>query len=317
LPSTDVRVAPLISLYSDADLRLLTTLHTLLQTCSVTQAAERLGVSQPAVSRTLARARERFQDPLLLRSGGKMILTSRAEGLKTQLAKWLADGQALFSQVEIVPELLNRQYRIASTDYGVFSVIEPSLARLAQEAPHIELSIHPYTPESEGLLASGELDFVIRGGAPDLSRVHARLLYSEHHLALASADHPELVNGSMSVEVFFEQPHVVVRVPTGLAGDYEMEDSGIHRRKLVVSDHFMMAPYLVAGSRNVMTAPSRAALRFADTHRLVAFEPPVPLAGFDYWITWHERTQRDAEIQWLIDYLAQPFSSHPERQQAT
>lgn len=307
-PFADRRSEP-INFYDESDLRLLTTLHVLLETLSVTKAANRMKVSQPAVSRSLARARARFDDPLLLRSSGGMVLTPRAERLREHLGAWLAEGRVLLAQGEVDPKSLQRRLRIASTDQGVVSVIEPSLQTLAAVAPQLELSIHPFTSDSEKLLASGGVDLVICGGAPDLSRVHARWLYSESHVGLACRTHPGLQDGRMSAETFFAQAHVAVRVPGGLAAAYEEQYPDIRRRNIIITEHFMMAPYLISGSRAVMTAPSRVAHRFEEVHGLVAFEPPIPLPNFDYWITWHERAQRDAEVQWLIEQLCLPFAS--------
>lgn len=302
-----------IDFYDESDLRLLTTVHVILETLSVTKAAKRMKVSQPAVSRSLARARLRFDDPLLLRSSGGMVLTPRGERLREHLGAWLAEGRVLLAQTEVDPQSLQRRLRIASTDQGVVSVIEPSLQALAEAAPKLELSIHPYTADSEKLLANGGVDLVICGGAPDLSRVHARWLFSESHLGLACRTHPGLQDGRMSAETFFAQAHVAVRVPGGLAAAYEEQHPDIRRRNIVITDHFMMAPYLIAGSRAVMTAPSRVARRFEQVHGLVAFEPPTPLPNFDYWITWHERAQRDPEVQWLIQQLCLPFAESPSQ----
>lgn len=299
--------SPPVRLFSDADLRLLATLHTLLETRSVTRAAERLGISQPSVSRSLARARSRFGDPLLLRNGAGMVLTPRAESLREPLGAWLADGRALLSPEIVEPARLARTFRIASTDYGVLSVVRPSLQRIASAAPRVELAIQTLTTDCTRLLARGDLDLIVSGFDPDLSLTHAQLLFKEQDVCLAAPDHPDLIDGRMSREAFLAQDHIDMHVAGYALVDFGRVRNAMPRRKLVHTESFMMAPYLVAGSKAVMMAPTRAAELFSKTHGLVAFEPPITMPAYGYWLTWHERAHRDPETQWLIEELARPF----------
>jgi len=293
--------------FEDLDLSLLKLLHVLLEERGPTTAARRLGVSQPAVSRALAKLRIAFDDPLLVRKFGGMVLTPRAEALRAPLARWLADGQALFRQ-NIPPGELKRIFRIASTDFGIITVIGPALAKLAEAAPNVSLLVSPLTADSSRQLSDGELDLVITGFDPDLSAVHARYLFSETFMSMARPGHPLLEGDAISLDGFLDWPHIVVTVMGQEANYLETaEERAAERRIILWTPEFSIAAPLVLGSDALVTLPKRAASQFAPTYGLELFQPPLELKPFDYWLTWHERSHRDPSTSWLIEKLAEPF----------
>lgn len=291
----------------DLDIGMLPVLHALLETRSVTRAAERLGISQPAASRCLARLRESLGDPLMIRSGGGMVLTPRAQAMIEPLGQWLAEGKTLIAAPTFDPSTLTRVFRLASTDFGVLSVLTPVLGSITRAAPNIQLVVEPLVVESNRQLAAGHLDIVITGLDPDPSTAHLRFLFRERNACIARSGHPGLVNGTMSVEAFLEAPHVEVSVAGVKAAMFKAGQEAGERRTILRTDNFMLAPYMVAESDAIMTLPSRAARRFVRKHDLVLFDPPIAVPDFDYWLAWHERSRRDPATLWLIDQLAAPF----------
>lgn len=120
--------------FKQTDLRLLAHLDVLLELQNVSRAAQMMGLSQPAMSRVLARLRDQMQDALLFRSGGQMVLTPRAEALRQPLRKWLAQADLLLQPQQFDPTTAQRSFRVSSTDYGILSVIRPALTRMSVEA---------------------------------------------------------------------------------------------------------------------------------------------------------------------------------------
>lgn len=290
------------------DFHLLQILHVLLETRGPTAAARKLGVSQPSVSRALARLRVAFEDPLLVRRLGGMVLTPRAEALREPLARWLADGQALL-RTDTSPAQLERTFHVASTDYGIISVIAPALAQLNADAPGVSLSVSPLTIDSTRQLNEGSLDLVVTGIDPDLSAFHARHLFRETHTCMARPGHPLNRNHPISLDDFLRWPHVVVTVLGQEADRLAITETCEFSRRIVLwTPGFAIAPLLVRGSDALVTLPTRAAQQLAPAHGLETFEPPVDLAPFDYWLVWHERSNRDPATLWLIDQLAAQFS---------
>lgn len=291
------------------DFDLLRTLNALLETRSTTRAAALLGRSQPSVSRALARLRRQFDDPLLIRGAGGLVPTPRAEELVEPLARWLSEGELLLQPSQFDPARLRRTFRLASTDFGILAVIAPVLGTLAGVAPEVEMIVDPLTERSGHELARGELDLIVTGLDPDPAAVHSELLFVETFLSIARRDHPAFQGGDeIDLDTFLAWPHVMVTVAENAYDPLEGRfPPARHRRTIMRSKTFMTAPFLAAHSDAFMTLPAKAARQFAATAGVRAFDPPLPLGSFNYWLAWHERSRRDSATLWLIDCLAAPF----------
>lgn len=291
------------------DLAALHILHALLEEGGPTRAARRLGVSQPAVSRALARLRVAFNDPLLIRKLGGMVPTPRAQALKGPLSRWLADGEALLRKT-VPPEQLNCTFVIASTDYGVMCVVAPFLKKLSRMAPDVKLRLVPLSEVSSRQLAEGEIDLMITGFDPDPSLVHSRHLFQEMHLALARAGHPIFDAPSITADAFLSWKHVAVSVLGQELGSMSGSGAGLTAHIAQISTtEFSLVPLLVQASDALAILPARAAKQFQCNYEIKLFSPPIQQDPFDYWLVWHERIQRDPAVMWLIDQLAAPFEA--------
>jgi len=295
------------------DLRLLAHLDALLETRSVSEAAERMGISQPAMSRILARLRDQLADPLLVRSGSRMLLTPRAEALAEPLRGWLGKGESLLHPEAFDPVDLNRAFRIGSTDFGILSVIRPALAPMAAAAPQATYEIQALSSDSFKRLADGRLDAVVIGYQPDHPGVRWSRLFSEHRLGLCRQGHPVLAE-PMTVDRLFDWPHVAPLIGDGLPEPLVMEGIDLSRRHTLLSaPSFASIPYLVAETDALAVLPSRAARYFAPLHGLAIFEPPMALPTFDYFVAWHERSDNDPATRWLVGELEQATMDHDRR----
>ncbi|MEN5364534.1 LysR family transcriptional regulator [Brevundimonas intermedia] len=300
---------PNVSNLRQLDLRLLASLEVLLETRNVSRAAERLSVSQPAMSRILARLRDQFGDPLLVRGRSGMVLTPRAEALRAPLAHWLSQGEAMLHPPAFDPLLLNRRFRVASTDFGIISVITPAMNTIHRASPGSSLAVEPLSTASLSLLAEGRLDVVVTGYRPEGSGLHSHRLFSEHHLGIARADHPADLQ-ALGLDEFLSWPHVVAIVGAGYGdglGDVLSDMS--QRRVLASAASFSTIPYLVAESDALAILPSRAAERFGAVHGHQVFKLPVHPPTFHYYLVWHERSVDDAPTSWLLQQLS---ASHGE-----
>lgn len=300
------------SYYQNIDFALLRVLLALLEERSVSVAAARLGISQPAASRALSKLRKHFDDQLLLRRAGGMVLTARAEQMIGPLRLWLADGAALFQPAMQQPETLNRTFRIASTDYGILSVVAPALAELSKRAPGINLDIKPLSPNATGQLRDGAIDLVITGFRPDPTQVHSRALFTEGFACLARENHPLLDGRAITNEAFHDWPQILFSVLDREALPALIQPpEGKTRRILVWTQSASVMAALVADNDAIAVLPRRAAEWFGKAPGLVRFDPPVPLGEFGYWLVWHERNHRDPAITWLVDLLGNAMTTPP------
>lgn len=291
------------------DLRALQILDALFATGGVGACARKLGLSQPAVSRTLAELRRHFGDPLLLRAPMGMVLTPRAEALRAPLAEWLAEGRAILGPGAEDPALARRRFRLAASDYGMLTVLGPAMAQLQRLMPNITLAIDMLGPESPRRLQEGALDLLVTGFEPDPSLFHARHLFHDGFICLARRGHPVL-DRPVSLDSFLGWPHITVTVAETESDSLrQVLPKGRARRAMLETFSFATAPVLAAQSDGLVILPRRAARIFARMQDLVAVPIPVTLEGFGYWLAWHERSRRDPVLAALIGLLAQAVAA--------
>ena len=144
------------------DLNLLVALHILLEEGSVSRAADRLSITQPAMSKTLGRLRETFDDPLFVRSKRGIQPTPRALGLAGELKSLLGQVDGLLDAGEFTPAAYRGEITLAISEYVGFTLLPPLSARLQSSAPRLRLRTITRAERQLDQLASGELDFAIQ-----------------------------------------------------------------------------------------------------------------------------------------------------------
>ena len=176
------------------DLNLLVTLEALLIELNVTRAAERLHLSQPAVSVQLRRLRAFFGDPLLLPGPRGMRPTARAEALREPLRLALSALEHAVAPLRpFDPAHAKHTWRIAAFDYGEYTVLQPALAGLRRAAPATRLAIVQTTPAQVARMAEqGDIDLALKMAAGAPSALHRRRLFDEHYVLAGRAGHPQL-----------------------------------------------------------------------------------------------------------------------------
>lgn len=295
---------------------LLLTLALLLKTKSVTATAAALGVSQPSVSRALAQLRDVMKDPLLIRAGNGMARTCRGDELVDRLAGWMAMTSALLEDEAFEPRRIQRRFRVASTDFGVLSVLSPALPGIYAQAPGIAIDIVPLTRATHRALADSDIDLAISGLDHDPTQLHRLMLFKDEFACVMDRSHP-LADGSeapVPLDQFLAHPHLGLTV-----SDAEIDrvtialgPAGKGRRIAASLPYFAMAPDLLRTAGLMMTVPRRAATRFCHTHDLAARPAPTQIGKLEYWVLWHERSHRDPASRWLREQLAATCNAENE-----
>nr|WP_073521608.1 LysR family transcriptional regulator [Pseudomonas fluorescens] len=283
------------------DLNLLVILDALLSEQHVTRAAERLHLSQPAVSHALARLRDMLGDPLLVRQGGTLVPTARALELAAPLAEALAQVQALLAPNRFDPTSAKRRFRVAMSDYSA-AIFLPGLVRvLRQEAPGIDLQIIQASREGmvEGVL-NGDLDLAA-GVFPDMpAELRTTPLFEEHYTCLV--DRNSLApSGALDLPTYLSRPHVLLEMRGSGTPEIERALTAIRERRHVAISlpHWGVAPQLIQGTDLILTVSSRGLLNI-DLGQLLAVPPPFHIPSFAFELAWHTRRGGDAGLQWLI-----------------
>src|SRR5512136_1507661 len=214
-----------------ADFNLLVALDALLQEGHVTRAARRIGLSTPAMSHALARARNRLGDPILVRAGRTMVLTPRAEQLRPQVRSLVEEAtRALSPPTPFSPQSMRRTFTIYTTDH-VLLVLGPVVDRiLREEAPGASLRFLPSVAEDWIPLRDGaaDLSVCILGHFPPEFRT--RQLFTDRFICVVREDHPR-VGKRLTLDEYLALDHIVVS-PLGLPSrvDSLLSERGHERR---------------------------------------------------------------------------------------
>ena len=282
------------------DLNLLVILDALLGEQHVTRAAERLHLSQPAVSHALARLRDLLGDPLLVRAGSGLAPTARALELAAPLAETLAQVQSLLAPNTFDPASARRTFRLAMSDYGA-AIILPGLIRtLRAEAPGIDLQISHASREGmvEGLL-NGDIDLAA-GVLPELpGELRSTPLFEERYVCLLDR-HSLPADGQLDLPTYLSRPHVLLEMRGSGTPENERTLTALReRRRVAISQpHWSAAPRFISGTDLILTVASRA-LNEVDDQSLIVVPPPFEIAPFTFVSAWHKRRGGDQALNWL------------------
>jgi DNA-binding transcriptional LysR family regulator len=305
MPSIDRADTGAVNLAS-LDLNLLVSLDALLQERSVTRAAARMGLSQPALSASLGRLRRHFGDELLSRAGNEYRLTPLAVQLR-ELARLALSGveRVFTAQTEFDPASSTREFSLLISDYGVAVLGDTIAALLAAEAPGARLRFIANTPgfvdRAEQVLLSTDLLVLPHGFVSDLSH---RDLYRDEWVCLVSSDNAE-VDGELTVEHLRTLPWVVTfHGPTAATpAARQMRMRGIELNVQVVTESFLTVPGLVAGSGRIALLQRRLAELLPLNLGVRALPPPVEVGQLVEAMWWHPAFDDDPEHAYLRDVV--------------
>jgi DNA-binding transcriptional LysR family regulator len=293
---------------SSLDLNLLVVLESLLDTRSVTTTADRVGLSQSATSHALARLRTALADPLFVRSRAGLVPTERALALATPLRDALDRLRRVVAPpTAFDPAIAKRRFVLSTADYGELVLMPTLVARLARTAPGIDLSLVASEDDPFEQLARGESDAFIGPMRMGLERadIRERRLFDEHFVCIVREGHPK-ADKAWTLAEFAALDHALIspRARPGGTVDTLLEQHGLSRRVAITLPHFLVAPFIVAGTDLVLTIPERVARTFAAFLPLRLVEPPADVPGFTMALIWHERRHSDPAHAWLRGELA-------------
>lgn len=291
---------------SPVDLNLLGILDAILQTESVTRAAELVGLSKPAMSHALARLRTQIGDPVLVRAGKDWKLTERAFGMRSRVrelaeaARGVLDGEPRFD-----PKTSSREFTLHLTDH-MLALVGTRIGHLvSEEAPNVSLRFLPIGVDDASPLRNGEVDLAL-GVFPDLPpEFRTQSLFEERFACVVRKGHPR-VKGKMTIKCFTEMKHVVV-APRGRPGsvvDDALAERELTRRVTRFVPYFVVALDLVSRSDCAVTISERLATAYADQLKLQVLKPPIPLPTYTICQVWHPRIDADPAHRWLRQRVA-------------
>ncbi|WP_370615631.1 LysR family transcriptional regulator [Mumia sp. Pv 4-285] len=288
------------------DLNLLLTLDALLQERNVTRAAERLGLSQPAVSAALGRLRRHFNDELLQRTGNKYSLSPLAEQLAGRTATALSGVQRVFdASSDFDPATADREFTLMVSDYGATILGDHLATAVARQAPGVRLRFVPNTPAAVDHARESlrTLDGIVlpHGFISDIPAVD---LYEDTWVCVVSEDN-DRVGETLTLEDVAALPWVATyNLPTAFApAARQLRMIGVEPDVHIVVDSFLAIPFLVAGTNRVAVLQAQLAHRLAAAAGIRVFACPWDVVPLKEAFWWHPQFRSDPAHQWLRQIL--------------
>jgi DNA-binding transcriptional LysR family regulator len=257
------------------------------------------------MSHALGRLRALTGDALLVRVNNAMVPTARAEALGPPIRRALEEVErALAPPPKFDPKTAARRFVVGTSDYAELVLLPRLVARLAEDAPGIDLRILTLEDDVAGALASGAIDLAVAPlrGEDEAASIFGRRLFDERFVCVVRKGHP-LAKKKLTLARFAEASHALI-APRGTEGgiiDDALERLGMKRRVAVMVPHFLVAPYIVETTDLVLTLASRVAAAVAGPLGLevLALPPELRVDGFAISALWHERTHNDPAQRWL------------------
>lgn len=294
------------------NLNALVALDALLTECNVTNAARRIRITQPAMSQTLARLRELFDDPLLVRKGRGMVRTPRAEAMLQPLSEALQSVErAVQLGMGFDPATSKRIFRISMTDVHMTAVLPGVLRIIGESAPDVRIQAEPMS--MHGLserIGSGEIDLAVGFLLRSTEGLRAENLFTDEYVCLVRRGHPLARRKRVRIEDYAKHHHVanspVGFVPRALAG-VRLGVSSPSRIRVSLP-YMLGVPSMVRGTDLVATVPRRALVPPIDLEGLVVLAAPVEFPSVSHSMWWHPRFDRDPAHLWFRQLVREQFT---------
>lgn len=293
------------------DLNLLLTLHLVLTEGSVARAAERLHVTPPAVSNSLARLREILGDPLLVRRGRGLVATPHAQALAPQIAAAVDTLRAIVETDRTFdPETSTRTFGVASADNISVGAL-PAVVRLfAQRLPraHLQVVTLDHAVASDGL-ATGEID-VLLGLPPMTPELRSEPAYRERLLCAVWQGNRDVAEKELSLEQFLALRHVAVVLHGQYTIDYvdiALEELGRKRSIALSVPQFTLAATCIVDTPYIAMLPEAMARQLATMLPLRLLTPPLELPAVTLMQVWHLRTDDDPGCRYFRATIRDAF----------
>ncbi|MFI0472468.1 LysR family transcriptional regulator [Halomonas sp. HMF6819] len=282
------------------DLNLLVALQILVEERSVSRAANRLNLSQSAMSRVLGRLRGLLSDPLFTRQGQNLIPTEKALSMNKALDEPLGLLSQLLSPIEFDPGSCDQTFTIVTTDYAMQTILPFALPRIYQEAPNIALEFLPLQDDHvKEQLTYGRADLAICRPIHSIEPLQYETLGRVGVSCLLSKQHP-LADRDMCLDDYLNFPHALIAISDGVKSLIEQALKDKPKRRTVLRAYHLEAALAIVDTMPlIITVPADLAYLVSERHNLVVKPLPFHFTPFDYSMIWHPRCDYSPSQEWL------------------
>ena len=295
----------------DFDLNLLTVFDAVLAESSISRAADRLGLSQPAVSNALARMRKATGDRLFVRLAGGMAPTPYAQRIAGPVRQALATIRASLSESQGFDAATSeRSFGVYVTDLGEAYFLPTLLAHFSKAAPGVRIRTLPMPTESaQEALKKGEVDLAI-GNLPDFhAGFYQQRLFQDHYICVVRRGHPA-IGQRITARQFAAASHAIA-TPAGTGHGIILRtlmEHGLKHRIVLQVQNFLVLPNIIATTDLLAIVPHSVGSQLSRYNDVKLLPVPIPIPPFDIKQCWHERFHDDAGNRWLRQQFAELFT---------
>jgi LysR family transcriptional regulator, nod-box dependent transcriptional activator len=292
--------------FKGLDLNLLVAFDALMAERSVSRAAKRMNLSQPAMSNALSRLRSYFSDELLIAHNRRMYPTPFAETLLPEVQAALATLEGVVATSRHFEAGTSvRTFRVMASDYIATAVLFPIITRLAALAPGVRIELLLPSQRRIELLESGGIDLLITLQPYVTPTLPSDFLLEDRYWLVGRAGHPALT-GPLTQEKMLQYGHILVaigeeRLPS--FGDAYLERIGIQRRVVMTAPNFAMLPWLLEETDWLTLMQGRLALLMTRNFSIALAPPPMDIPPLVEMAQYHVTRANDPGLRWLIDTI--------------
>jgi DNA-binding transcriptional LysR family regulator len=295
--------------WMDLDAKLLGVLVAVVETGSITGGANRLGVTQSAVSHLVAKLRRIVGDDLFVKSGRGVVATARAHALAAKARELLRELERFAASETFDPSRWRAVFVIAANDLQRGVLLPPLVARLRQRAPGVALRIIPSNVPTAEMLREEHCHLIVSPRPPLTADVMQKRLFEDRYRVFYD---PARRKPPRTREDYLAADHItVVYEPRrALDVDDQLAADGIERRIRVMVPGFSAIPAFLHGGDLIATAPGL--LRFGPMQGLASIPPPVPIPRLPMFMIWSKRDHDDPAHRWMrseIEAVAKPVAA--------
>lgn len=292
--------------FKGLDLNLLFALRVLLEERSVSRAAERMNVSQPAMSSALMRMREYFSDELLVQVGRRMVPTAYAESLHPLVVQVLEKAdEVIATSSGFEPSTSSRCFHVSASDYMATVLIGPLMRRLGSIAPKVRMDVYPTGSDATAGLERGNLDLIVTP-AQYIAPAHpSEPLLVDRHVVVGWASNPAMA-APLDRDTFFSLGHVAVRFGNARESSFAEEQLSPLLERLPVeltTNSFSSVPGLVVGTMRIAVLQERLANAFVGLLPIRIQPVPLEIPPLREMVQFHAARAKDPGIMWIVKQM--------------
>jgi DNA-binding transcriptional LysR family regulator len=256
------------------------------------------------MSRALARLRDAFQDPLLVKGSQGMALTARAKDLYLPLQHILRDITNMVTIPAISPQTMRGEIVMMTRDYQLATILPAVIKHITSEAPLLHLSITSQIGDDLSPLEHHTADFALTGTESNSASLHRHKLFDESFVCMVANHHPVIAQG-LDLDTYLQLKHCLVSITNYGLGyvDTQLAAMGLDREIVVRVPHFLAVAHIIEQSDLIVTLPRRLGDLLSKNNKLTVLPAPLPIPGFPVYLYWHSRNHDNPCLRWIRDVI--------------